>query len=156
MASARSGKQRLRRDVRVANLDEPGVVAPATVRRWVNAVLDGEGVGAAALSITFLTPAKMRGLNFRTRRRNRATDVLAFPLTHLGVVAGDIYICPAVATRSAVEQGVPLREELLRLVVHGTLHVLGHDHPEGTARSDAPMWRAQERYVRQISPRSVH
>lgn len=131
------------------------MVAPATVRRWVDAVLDGEGVGAAALSITFLTTAKMRGLSYRTLRRNQATDVLAFPLTHLGVVAGDIYICPAVATRSAVQEGVPLREELLRLVVHGTLHVLGHDHPEGAARIDAPMWRAQERYVRELSRRSV-
>jgi probable rRNA maturation factor len=41
-----------------------------------------------------------------------------------------------------------VREELLRLVVHGVLHVLGHDHPEDDARYTSPMWRRQERLLR--------
>jgi probable rRNA maturation factor len=55
-----------------------------------------------------------------------------------------------VAAREAAAHGVTLREELLRLVVHGTLHVLGHDHPEGAGRERSPMWRAQERYLRSL------
>ena len=39
------------------------------------------------------------------------------------------------------------REEIVRLVVHGTLHVLGWDHPEDGDRMRSPMWRRQERYV---------
>ncbi len=42
---------------------------------------------------------------------------------------------------------MPLREELIRLVVHGTLHALGRTHPEGEGRTRSPMWRRQERYV---------
>jgi probable rRNA maturation factor len=52
-----------------------------------------------------------------------------------------------VAEREARRRGIPVREELIRLVVHGTLHVLGHDHPEGEGRTVSPMWRRQERYV---------
>jgi probable rRNA maturation factor len=38
----------------------------------------------------------------------------------------------------------------LRLVVHGTLHVLGHDHPTGASRTTSPMWRRQERILARV------
>jgi ssRNA-specific RNase YbeY (16S rRNA maturation enzyme) len=47
-----------------------------------------------------------------------------------------------------------LHEELVRLVVHGTLHVLGYDHPDGPGRTRSAMWRRQERYVRRLVERS--
>jgi probable rRNA maturation factor len=49
-----------------------------------------------------------------------------------------------------LRQGVSAQEELLRLVVHGTLHVLGHDHPESDARTKSPMWRKQERILARV------
>ncbi|MGH7669133.1 MAG: rRNA maturation RNAse YbeY [Gemmatimonadaceae bacterium] len=42
---------------------------------------------------------------------------------------------------------MPLREELVRLVVHGTLHVLGYDHPDDASRLQSAMWKRQERLV---------
>jgi len=42
-------------------------------------------------------------------------------------------------------------EELVRLAVHGTRHVLGFDHPEGPGRTRSAMWRRQERYVRRLT-----
>ncbi len=54
------------------------------------------------------------------------------------------------ARRQAAELGVPLDEELVRLAVHGTLHVLGHDHPEGPGREESPMFALQEALVRAI------
>lgn len=135
----------------MADTGAAGTPAAATVRRWANAVLDGEGVGAAAISITFLSGPRMRGLNRKALGRDRATDVIAFPLAHLGTVAGDVYVCPSVARRSAITAGVTERQEVLRLVVHGILHVLGYEHPEGKGRTGSAMWCAQERYVREIS-----
>jgi probable rRNA maturation factor len=44
-----------------------------------------------------------------------------------------------------------VREELIRLVVHGTLHVLGYDHPDHGERERSPMWRRQERYVEALA-----
>jgi probable rRNA maturation factor len=66
-----------------------------------------------------------------------------------GRLVGDIYVCRAVAAKQAREMGVGVTEELVRLVIHGVLHVLGYDHPE-TGRERSPMWRKQERYVAKV------
>jgi probable rRNA maturation factor len=89
----------------------------------------------------------MRALNRRALGRDRATDVIAFGMRHAGTLVGDVYICPAMARRSAAVHGVPVRQEILRLVIHGTLHALGYAHPEGAGRTRSAMWQRQERYV---------
>jgi probable rRNA maturation factor len=82
------------------------------------------------------------------------TDVISFAFRDpAGAVIGDVYIAPTVATANARRFGRPVREELLRLAVHGTLHVLGYDHPEGAARERSPMWRRQEALVRRVLAR---
>jgi probable rRNA maturation factor len=90
----------------------------------------------------------MAALNAEWRGTPRPTDVLAFALPDPHTLAGDIYICPGIAAREARIHGVSLGRELLRLVVHGVLHVLGWDHPEGPERIASPMWRRQERYLK--------
>jgi probable rRNA maturation factor len=60
---------------------------------------------------------------------------------------GDVYIGIRQAARQAESHGLPLAEELARLAVHGTLHVLGFDHPIGADRVRSPMWREQERIL---------
>jgi probable rRNA maturation factor len=123
----------------------------ALVKRVVLAVLRGER-REALISITFLGPRAMQRLNAEHKGRNRPTDVLAFPLSDpRGRTIGDVYISPAIAREQARAHGVPLREELIRLVVHGTLHALGRDHPEGPGRTRSVMWRRQERYVEALA-----
>jgi probable rRNA maturation factor len=127
-----------------------GVVAPMparTVRRAVRTVLARERVPDARISVTQLSTQRMRALNRRALGRDRATDVIAFGMAHDGTVVGDVYVCPPVARRFATRHGIPPREELVRIVVHGTLHALGYRHPEGPERERSPMWRRQERYV---------
>lgn len=119
----------------------------ARVRRVVEAVLRGER-RRGSISITFLGRDAMRRLNLRHTGRDRPTDVLSFALSDpSGRAVGDVYLCPWVAEREARSRGIPLRQELVRLVVHGTLHALGRDHPEGEGRTRSSMWRRQERYV---------
>ena len=65
-------------------------------------------------------------------------------------VVGDIYIAPDVARANAQALGAGVREEIARLVVHGTLHVLGHDHPDGEERTTSPMWRRQEQLLARL------
>jgi probable rRNA maturation factor len=116
----------------------------------VRAVLRGER-RRAAVSVTFVGRDRMRSLNQRYRGSTRVTDVLAFGLSQPGGgLAGDIYICVWRARAQARTHRVPTREELLRLVVHGTLHVLGWDHPGDHTREESDMWRRQERYVRSL------
>ena len=120
---------------------------PATVRRIAAAVLRGERRDAD-LSVTFLGPVTMRRLNRRYNGHDEPTDVIAFTLaTPDERTVGDVYLCAAVAARQARAHGVSRRQELVRLVVHGILHVLGPDHPDGAERTRSAMWRRQERYV---------
>ena len=117
------------------------------VRRVVATVLRGER-RRALVSVTFLGRDAMRRLNGRHLGHDRPTDVLSFALADpAGLPLGDVYVCAWVAEREARSRGIPLREELIRLVVHGTLHALGRDHPDGPGRTASPMWRRQERYV---------
>lgn len=126
-----------------------GLRAPIAAHRLADAarrVLRAEGVRAALLSITLVSPSAMARLNRRHLGHAGATDVISFgfaPTPGAGVV-GDVYICPDVARANARAARCGVREELLRLVVHGTLHVLGWDHPEDRAREASPMWRRQE------------
>lgn len=124
---------------------------PATVQRVVAAVLERER-RRAEITVTFLGRTAMRRLNHEYKGLDRATDVLAFALpTPDGQLVGDVYVCRDVAAREAKQRRIPLRQELIRLVVHGTLHVLGYDHPETEQRTRSPMWRRQERYVEALA-----
>ena len=139
------------RMVDVTTLDVRIAVARARVARVAERVLRAEGVRHAMLSIAFVTDREIAALNWRHLRHRGPTDVIAFgfaPAAKGGPVVGDIYIAPAVARRNAHEHGRGVREETLRLVVHGVLHVLGHDHPEDASRYESPMWRRQERLLR--------
>lgn len=123
----------------------------ARVRRVVRAVLRAERRNAL-ISVTFLGRESMRRLNAEHKGSDRPTDVLAFPLAvPSGQTIGDVYICSWVARQEARSRGIPLREELIRLVIHGTLHALGREHPEGPERTRSAMWRRQERYVEALA-----
>lgn len=138
-------------DVRVADPDGLVRLDPATVSAWAEAVLEGESTEPVAVSVTFLGEVEMRRLNREALGRDRATDVIAFRLDHPGMLAGDVYVCPAVAARACEGHESRLDEELARLVVHGVLHVLDHDHPEAAdERESSSMWRLQEAYVRRL------
>jgi probable rRNA maturation factor len=124
---------------------------PSVVRRAVRAVLHGER-RTARVSITFLGLERMRSLNLSYMGQDRPTDVLAFTLEQPGgVPVGDVYVCARVAAREARARRLPLRQELIRVVVHGTLHALGYDHSDGPARERSAMWRRQERYVEALA-----
>ena len=122
-------------------------VARSRVARVADRVLRTEGVRDAALSITFVTDRRIAALNWQHLRHRGPTDVISFGMAREwkgAPLTGDIYIAPGVARRNALGEGHGIREELLRLVVHGVLHVVGHDHPEGVERYVSPMWRRQE------------
>ena len=126
-------------------------LARALVQRIVRAVLRAEQ-REALISVTFLGRDSMRRLNAEHQGHDRATDVLTFRLAAPGnQVIGDVYVCPWVARKEARARGIPLRQELIRLVIHGTLHALGEDHPEGRARTRSSMWRRQEHYVEALA-----
>lgn len=127
-------------------------VAERTVAGAARAVLDDFGVAGAELSITLLDDAGMAALNREWKGRDGPTDVLAFALYEEGEdPVGDIYL----GVERGVEQGAAAGEttarELARLAIHGTLHVLGFDHPEDD-RESTEMWAHQERILNGLDP----
>jgi len=100
---------------------------PASLRRWARAALTRD----AAVTLRFVGEAEGRALNRRYRRRDRATNVLAF-VYHDGLGAqridGDIVLCVPVMRREAEEQGKLLTAHSAHLVVHAMLHLQGYDH----------------------------
>ncbi len=121
------------------------------LERGLRATLEAEGHDEGELSLTLLDDDGIRDLNRAYLDRDRSTDVIAFRLHDAGdPVLGDVYVGLGQARRQADEHGVALEEELLRLAVHGTLHVLGHDHPDDETREESPMYRRQEELVGRI------
>lgn len=109
------------------------------------AVFRKEGISDGELSLTLLDDDGIRTLNRDYLGRDRPTDVIAFSLHEPGEpVVGDVYVGYEQAARQAEAEGVELEEELARLAIHGTLHVLGHDHPLDEDRWASPMFRLQE------------
>lgn len=118
------------------------------LRRAVRETLTVAGAPEAGeVSVTLLEDGEIRELNRRYLGKDRATDVLAFGLGEEGELLGDVYVAPDLAARGAVEHGATPREELVHLVVHGVLHLLGHDHPGGEARYGSEMFRVQEEVI---------
>jgi probable rRNA maturation factor len=122
-------------------------ISAAAIRAAAARVLAGER-RTARIEVTLLGKGAMRRLNDQFLQHDYPTDVVSFPLPQPdGTLAGDIYLCRYVAARQARQHGIPVREELLRLVTHGVLHVLGYDHPSGDDREASPMWQRQEEYL---------
>lgn len=92
------------------------------------------------LTIRFVDETESRTLNHDYRGKNAATNVLSFPFEGPpGIelpLLGDLVICHPVVTREAIEQDKSLLAHYAHMVIHGTLHLLGHDHIE-TRDADA-------------------
>jgi probable rRNA maturation factor len=136
--------------VEIALAAPDGVSLPEThLRRALGLLLEREGVGSGELAVTFLADAPIRELNRRYLDHDWVPDVLAFELE--APLLGDVYVGIEQARRQAAEHGVPVEEELVRLAVHGTLHLLGYDHPEeAEGRLESEQTRIQEALVREV------
>jgi len=118
----------------VAILDEAGEFDckyKSGINKIARRVLKELGVpGNAELSISFIDDVKMRELNRTYRQIDRTTDVLSFPQDGGSdfTLLGDVIISLDTARRHSKSYGVTLHEELKKLIIHGVLHLLGHDH----------------------------
>ena len=94
------------------------------------------------LSVLLTDDAEIQFLNAHYRKKNKSTDVLSFPQQD-DELLGDVVISLETAKRQARTHGVTFREEVIRLVVHGTLHLLGYRH-ERVSRKTAQRMRKKE------------
>lgn len=130
-------------------------VRPTTLRRMTQSVLQQAGHPSASLSLTLVGKTRMQRLNRTFRQRDYATDVLAFPMQDASqsslAFVGDVVICVPVALSQASRFGNTPDEEILRLLIHGTLHLLGYDH-ETTEQEAKRMTRKEQAIFRRLTP----
>ncbi|TDO08706.1 MULTISPECIES: rRNA maturation RNase YbeY [Halomonas] len=112
-----------------------GLPSQAELEAWVAAVLGRQADEPRhELTIRFVDAAESQALNHRYRHRNASTNVLSFPFESPPGVSlpllGDLVICHPVVVREAAEQDKSRHAHYAHMVVHGTLHLLGHDHLE--------------------------
>jgi len=116
-----------------------GLPARASIERWAGAAAAGRSITA---TVRFVGAAEGRALNRAYRGKDHATNVLTFAYPGAGRrLAGDIVLCAPVVAREARAQGKRLRAHCAHLLVHGLLHLRGHDH---VRRSDARAMEALE------------
>lgn len=130
------------------------------VQSLAEKALRASGAARADLSLLLVGDPFMRRLNRLYRRKDRTTDVLAFPITPtrpsplrgggLGRgLLGDIVISLPQAERQAAQAGHTLEREMATLVIHGLLHLLGYDH-ERSAREARRMSRRERVIARAL------
>jgi probable rRNA maturation factor len=124
----------------------------AQVRRWARAATERD----VQVTVRFVAPDEARTLNRDFRGKDYATNVLTFVYASayenglkkgetapqvLGVLEGDIAICPSIIAKEAKEQKKTLHAHFAHMVIHGLLHLQGHDHE---LKKDAAAMEARE------------
>jgi probable rRNA maturation factor len=135
--------------IAIASPQESVPVDRRRMREVVRAVLEGEGVAEADVSLAFVDDATIHRLNRQYLGHDEPTDVLSFPLGEAGgKLAGELVVGAFVAREQAAARGHDVQAELTLYVIHGLLHLCGFDDhdPAGAAAM-----RARERhYLRRL------
>ena len=132
-------------EILVLNRQRMAKVPSPALRAFTRRLAEQAGLSDAGFSVCLVSDRKMKSYNSTYRSIPRSTDVLSFPddpedRSYLG----DIVISAETASRQAAAAGHSMRRELEILIVHGYLHLLGHDHET----DDGRMMRLQRELVR--------
>jgi probable rRNA maturation factor len=101
---------------------------------------DFPGLADTEVSVKFTSDEEVRALNAAWRGKDKATNVLSFPMAEepeKAPMLGDIVLAHGVCAREAAEKAVAIETHATHLVVHGTLHLLGYDHETSDADAEA-------------------
>ena len=115
--------------------------AERLVRKAARAAI---GAKRKSLTVALADDKRVRGLNARDRKKDKPTNVLSYPSGEKSFL-GDVVLARQTVWREAKEQKKTPSDHLVHLVVHGTLHLLGHDHE--TSNADADRMEALERRI---------
>ena len=106
------------------------------------------GLSDSEISVLFTSDEEVRALNLAWRGKDKATNVLSFPMAEAAELSdapmlGDIVLAHGICAAEAADKGIAIEAHAAHLVVHGTLHLLGYDHETNVA--DAEMMEEVER-----------
>ena len=111
-------------------------------------VLKGENRETQIISLALVSKEEIKKLNQKFRKKDKPTDVLSFELKEKDFL-GEIIICPDVVKENAEKYGVDIKSEILKVFVHGILHLCGYDH-EKSVEGAEEMERKEKEYLSKI------
>ena len=120
-----------------------------TIRRMVRKILNALGYPGHEVSIVLVDDREITHLNRQYFRRNRPTNVISFPMTSgeptfiSDQVLGDVVLSAETAQRQATAAGKKTEDEIVFLLIHGILHLVGYDH-EGSREERRRMEEKEE------------
>jgi len=101
-----------------------------------------------AVHLQLVSTATIHSLNLQYRGQDQPTDILSFGYDEDDEPQGDLVLCLSVAQAQAKEYGLTLEQEVLRLLAHGLVHLLGHDHE--TEAEETQMLALEKKLLRAI------
>lgn len=134
--------------VEIAEEQTAHAVDPARLKQAVRSVLKEAGIQAGEISIAIVADPRMHELNRQYLSHDYPTDVLSFVLEHdeeAASLEGEIIVSADYASREAQRFGWRTEDELLLYVIHGCLHLVGHD--DQTADGQAAMRAAETEHL---------
>ncbi len=123
-------------DIQIQNDQETHAVDIAKLESHIQKIMQALKCHDDELSVLIVDDAKIHRLNHQYRNIDAATDVLSFPQNEgddaefISQMLGDVVISVETAERQAAEHQFSLEQELVLLLIHGTLHLLGYDHEQ--------------------------
>jgi probable rRNA maturation factor len=131
--------------------DQPHKINRARLKKAVRLILQDAGIKSAEISIAIVTDDKMHELNRQFLQHDYPTDVLSFLLDHDPAkkhLEGQIVASSDYAAREAPRYKWSIDDELLLYIIHGCLHLVGHD--DATPKAKTTMRQAEAKYLTQL------
>jgi probable rRNA maturation factor len=123
------------------------------ISQWISQSVDSEGFSVGNINIIFVTPPKLLKINQIYLNHNTHTDIITFDYTIGNIVSGDLYISYDRVRENAKSFGVSFSDELLRVIIHGVLHLLGYKDKSAVTRKEM---RAKEDHYLSLYHQKFH
>lgn len=138
-------------EIHIFNDTEQKRIPRAKMQHAIEQVLRGEKwrkkpIKSASVSVILVDDPTIHAMNKEFLHHDYPTDIITFPLEE-DTIDGELYISLDTAARQAAEYGVSFTNELMRLAVHGALHLVGYDDATDEERKE--MSRLEDRYIQQ-------
>jgi probable rRNA maturation factor len=108
----------------------------------------GEGVRIKKLHYSFVSREIIQEINQEHLSHDYETDVITFDYSEGNIIVGEVFLCPSVILENSKSLAVSFEEELLRVVLHGLLHLIGYD--DQTPDQISAMREKEDEYVKKV------
>ena len=120
----------------------------APLQKWLNTIAAAEKKELLQVEYSFVDVKEITKLNQAHLKHNYATDVLAFDYSSGNQIHGEVFVCEQAVRANAAELNEPFLKELHRVVLHGLLHLFGHE--DNTQEQQKNIRALEDKYLKEL------